>query len=145
MHVHGPLWLVVAWVRICSLNAFLRDSLLCPRSCVAVVCQAEEESGVYKAIQRDPLKLDSPVWSRITASARELICGLLEKDPSKRYVRGHQSFHRVCPSLSLLAIRVCRCPVSSCFVSEIGNYMHAKSRLHVSCVRGFAWCWRQRC
>ena len=47
-------------------------------------CQAEEESGVYKAIQRDPLRLDAPVWSTITASARELICGLLEKDPSKR-------------------------------------------------------------
>jgi hypothetical protein len=27
------------------------------------------------------------VWVRITASARELICGLLEKDPLKRWVR----------------------------------------------------------
>ncbi len=46
--------------------------------------EASDEAGVYRSIQRDPLKLDSPVWASVTASARELICGLLEKDPTKR-------------------------------------------------------------
>mmetsp|Transcript_48967 Transcript_48967/g.136224 ORF Transcript_48967/g.136224 Transcript_48967/m.136224 type:complete len:315 (-) Transcript_48967:524-1468(-) len=46
---------------------------------------AEEETEVYESIQRDELRMDTPVWSRVSAPARELIAGLLEKDPSKRY------------------------------------------------------------
>jgi calcium-dependent protein kinase len=45
---------------------------------------AETESEVYKAIQRDPLVLGKQ-WNSITPAARELVCGLLEKDPYKRY------------------------------------------------------------
>jgi len=47
--------------------------------------EAEEEMQVYESIQRDTLKLESRVWNHVSASARELVCGLLEKDPAKRY------------------------------------------------------------
>lgn len=46
---------------------------------------AEEEVQVYHAIQRDPLRMDGSEWGSISAAARELVVGLLEKDPSKRY------------------------------------------------------------
>jgi len=46
---------------------------------------AEQETEVYHAIQRDPLRMDGEEWSKLSAAARELVVGLLEKDPSKRY------------------------------------------------------------
>ena len=46
---------------------------------------AATEADVYKAIQREELSLASPSWQRISAAARELVSGLLEKDPAKRY------------------------------------------------------------
>lgn len=45
---------------------------------------AEDEQTVYRAIQRDPLVLGKP-FNSISSAARELITGLLEKDPFKRY------------------------------------------------------------
>ncbi len=45
---------------------------------------AESEVQVYRAIQRDPLVF-GPQWAKTTAAARELVSGLLEKDPAKRY------------------------------------------------------------
>jgi calcium-dependent protein kinase len=45
---------------------------------------AENESAIYKSIQRDPLVLGQ-AWDGISSAARELVTGLLEKDPSKRY------------------------------------------------------------
>lgn len=46
---------------------------------------AEEEAAVYKEIQTKPMKMEGAEWSHTTAAARELISGLLEKDPAKRY------------------------------------------------------------
>ena len=46
---------------------------------------AATEAEVYKAIQRDPLTLHSRVWAGISASAKELVLGLLEKNAAKRY------------------------------------------------------------
>ena len=45
---------------------------------------AENEADVYKAIQTAPLAF-GPEWAQISGSARELLAGLLEKDPVKRY------------------------------------------------------------
>lgn len=45
---------------------------------------ASSEAEVYKSIQRDKL-VYGPQWSTISAGARELVSGLLEKDPRKRY------------------------------------------------------------
>jgi calcium-dependent protein kinase len=46
---------------------------------------AEEENEVYEAIQKEPLRLEGSVWSKVSGAAKELVVGLLEKDPSKRY------------------------------------------------------------
>ena len=40
---------------------------------------------MYKEIQTKPMKMEGAEWSHTTAAARELISGLLEKDPAKRY------------------------------------------------------------
>jgi hypothetical protein len=46
---------------------------------------AESEQQVYTAIQKEPLTLQGAAWGAISPSAKELVRGLLEKDPSKRY------------------------------------------------------------
>lgn len=46
---------------------------------------ASTEAQVYKAIQKEPLALHGPAWAQISPSAKELVQGLLEKDPRKRY------------------------------------------------------------
>jgi calcium-dependent protein kinase len=48
---------------------------------------------VYKCIQRDPLAF-GPGWNNISAAARELVAGLLEKDPYKRYTIEQALAHR---------------------------------------------------
>jgi calcium-dependent protein kinase len=45
---------------------------------------ARTEADVYAAIQRDPLRFGSE-WNKLSGNARELVSGLLEKDPTKRY------------------------------------------------------------
>lgn len=45
---------------------------------------AREETEVYHSIQTDPLRMDRG-WEHVSASAHELVAGLLEKDPHKRY------------------------------------------------------------
>ena len=40
---------------------------------------------VYRSIQKDALALHEPAWAQISPSAKELVQGLLEKDPRKRY------------------------------------------------------------
>ena len=49
------------------------------------LAQAEEEAAVYHAIQTEPMKMDGAEWASTSAAARELVSGLLEKDPHKRY------------------------------------------------------------
>lgn len=46
--------------------------------------EASTENEVYRAIQESPLKF-GPAWLPVTSAAKELIQGLLEKDPTKRY------------------------------------------------------------
>lgn len=46
---------------------------------------AEDEATVYHEIQTKPMKMEGSSWSHVSASARELVSGLLEKDPAKRY------------------------------------------------------------
>lgn len=46
---------------------------------------AEEEAEVYQSIQSDPLVLEGHVWDSVSAAARELVEGMLDKDPTKRY------------------------------------------------------------
>jgi calcium-dependent protein kinase len=46
--------------------------------------RAESEEMIYHAIQREPLRFGEE-WQQISAAARELVGGLLEKDPTKRY------------------------------------------------------------
>lgn len=46
---------------------------------------AESENEVYEAIQNEPLLLQGKQWSRLSAAAKELVTGLLEKNPAKRY------------------------------------------------------------
>jgi calcium-dependent protein kinase len=45
---------------------------------------AADEKGIFRAIQTQPLVFGRG-WESITAAAKELIAGMLEKDPSKRY------------------------------------------------------------
>lgn len=45
---------------------------------------AADEKGIFRAIQTDPLVFGKG-WDSITPAARELITGMLEKDPTKRY------------------------------------------------------------
>ena len=50
------------------------------------------EKEIFRAIQRDELHF-GPGWSSITSAAKELISGLLEKDPSKRYTTDQALAH----------------------------------------------------
>uniref|UniRef100_A0A7S1C984 Calmodulin n=1 Tax=Bicosoecida sp. CB-2014 TaxID=1486930 RepID=A0A7S1C984_9STRA len=47
--------------------------------------KATKATEVYRAIQRDTLTFKTKHWQSISAPARELITGLLEKDAAKRY------------------------------------------------------------
>ena len=62
------------------------------------LCVCFPRLQVYKCIQRDELSLASKEWLRISPAARELISGLLEKDPSKRYTleQVRECPHRPC-------------------------------------------------
>lgn len=62
----------------------VRVSLVCPPFVLTTADQAETEQAVYRSIQKDPLKLEGKTWSTVSASARELVVGLLEKNPAKR-------------------------------------------------------------
>ena len=53
---------------------------------------AENEAEVYRAIQQAPLVF-GPEWAQISGSARELLSGLLEKDPAKRYTLAQALAH----------------------------------------------------
>ena len=46
---------------------------------------ASTEAEVYKAIQREPVVLHARTWERVSAAAKELVLGLLDKDPQRRY------------------------------------------------------------
>lgn len=46
---------------------------------------AETEKEVYKCIQREDLVFDAKQWLGISPLAKQLLTGLLEKDPFKRY------------------------------------------------------------
>jgi len=45
---------------------------------------AQTEQQVYRAIQDKPLRFTS-FWNGMSSASRELVSGLLEKDPAKRY------------------------------------------------------------
>jgi len=44
----------------------------------------KKETEIFRCIERDPLRFGES-WTSITHAAKELIAGLLEKDPAKRY------------------------------------------------------------
>jgi len=46
--------------------------------------EANSDAQIYKAIKHDPLVF-GPEWENSTAAIKELLMGLLEKDPTKRY------------------------------------------------------------
>ena len=46
---------------------------------------ADSEAGVYQAIQKEALSFNGKMWAKLSPAAKELVAGLLEKDPSKRY------------------------------------------------------------
>ena len=46
---------------------------------------AKNKQDVYKAVQEQPLRLSGLAWERVSASAKELVAGMLERDPQKRY------------------------------------------------------------
>ena len=54
---------------------------------------AQTENDVYTSIQRDKLVMSGRLWERISSSARELVQGLLEKDPAKRYTLAQALAH----------------------------------------------------
>lgn len=54
---------------------------------------ADTEEGIYSAIKSKPLSF-GPEWSQISSDAKELISGLLEKDPQKRYTLAQALAHR---------------------------------------------------
>ena len=47
--------------------------------------KATKADDVYRSIQRDELTFTSPQWKRTSPLARELVGGLLDKNPAKRY------------------------------------------------------------
>lgn len=46
---------------------------------------AKKKAQVYEAIKKEPLRLTGSAWERVSASAKELVAGMLEREPSKRY------------------------------------------------------------
>lgn len=47
--------------------------------------RSQTAKEVHRCIREDPLEFTSRAWGRISSSARELVAGLLEKAPFKRY------------------------------------------------------------
>jgi calcium-dependent protein kinase len=47
--------------------------------------KATKATEVYRSIRKDALTFSGPAWSQISPSARELVSGLLEKQPFRRY------------------------------------------------------------
>jgi serine/threonine protein kinase len=45
-------------------------------------CEAQEET--IKMTLHGPLEFDLPIWDQVSSSAKDLITGLLQKDPNKR-------------------------------------------------------------
>lgn len=46
---------------------------------------ATKKAEVYEAIRSQPLQLSGKAWERVSSSAKELVGGMLERDPAKRY------------------------------------------------------------
>ncbi len=64
------------WSLGCIIYALLSGSL-------PFDCETQEET--IKMTLQGPLEFDLPVWDSVSDPAKELITGLLMKDPSKRY------------------------------------------------------------
>ena len=54
---------------------------------------AKRARDVYRSIRHDSLKFKKKVWSGISAGARELLVGLLDKDPARRYTLDYAAQH----------------------------------------------------
>jgi len=54
---------------------------------------ATKATEVYKAIRSEPLTFSGPAWGAISPLARELVAGLLEKQPFRRYTLAQALAH----------------------------------------------------
>lgn len=74
-----------AYTKACDLWSLGVNLFLLLGGTVPFGAKATKATEVYRAIQRDKLVFQSRQWATISGHARELIAGLLEKDPTKRY------------------------------------------------------------
>lgn len=56
--------------------------------------RAERTRDVHRAILESPMATDSPGWAALSPLAKDLLMGLLEKDPSRRYTLKEALAHR---------------------------------------------------
>ena len=74
-----------AYTKACDLWSLGVNLFLLLGGTVPFGAKATKATEVYRAIQRDKLVFQSRQWATISGHARELIAGLLEMDPTKRY------------------------------------------------------------
>lgn len=91
--------------------------------------EASTEAEVYRAIQESPLKF-GPVWNDVTSAARELVQGLLDKDPARRYTVEQALSHPWVDNAGIAAVA----PLNTSLFNSLLSYSN-KNKLRKKAVK----------